>query len=1146
MELIVSNGILSFIKGCTKFFLSNLRVAPTSGKSNYMPAIGGLATKCALIMKMVTLLLLVSTLQVSAKAFSQKITFSGKNLPVEKVLSSIKAQSGYLLFYDYALLQDAKLVSLDIKAASVEQVMDILVKGQPFVYAIENKTIVLSKKPSFLENISAQLFAPPTVEIKGHVFGENGDPLQGAYIILKGNSKKAAITNAAGEFTLSLTPQEMSQGFLVFSYVGYNKYEYRISGHKNIDITLAKNIQALTDVVVTNSYSKPKRKEEVTGSIVTVSSKQLQTDRPIESFDKMLEGMAAGVQVVTNTDLGTPVTINIRGQNSLTNLYGANRTTLTTSSQPLFVVDGVPIMEQRRTDEPLMFINNEQLLNPLAGINPNDIESISILKDAAAASIYGSNASNGVVIITTKKGKAGKTKLNVHYSNGWAQSINKIKWLDGKQYHDLLREELINDRKTPADAELLAGASDINTPWFELANRYSTYDAVDLDLAGGNDVTQFRVSSSYKKQQAIQKGNDYEKIYVRFRLDHAISKKFSLGITLAPSLTHKNGVNVYGLVPITPNAPVYNADGTFFSFANLGVANPIAVIAQNKDYATGGSLNGNTRLEYSPFKNLHFSTLWGVDALLNRQSQFSSAGNATGASKNGSAQITDRTNFSWINTDQVNWSPTYKKIHNFDLTAGFEAKSEDTKLLGGSGSGFTYTRLIELSTAKSGIPASSKNKANTYSYFSQLLYNYDGKYFVSLSTRLDAASIFGNDVNQTINSGVGVGWLLSKEKWFNRYNWLDMLRVRESYGKTGNSRIGSYEARGIYTFNGKGYNDMVTSYISTAPNPDLTWEAGYKQNTGIDIGFLKRFTFSLDIYENNLKNAINSISIPPENGFNSELANVADMRNRGWDAGFIAQIFTGKFKWTSTLNVGYNKNVVTRVFSNVTRYASQNSAASVLKTGVSTSAIWGFRFAGVDPATGYEQFYDKSEGKVVLSTDLDRTLANAYSLGDRLPKAQGGFINSFSYEGVSLTLNMIYSFGAKALIDYNNENNGRNLQNRNQSVNLLDRWQKPGDIANIPRLSSGINGLGNPIVSNSSRYVYDDTYIKISNLSLSYSLPQSMVRKLKGVSCTVYGNATNLYYWYKEKSPAGRNGIREYKFSFPEAQTFTWGVKMGM
>jgi TonB-dependent starch-binding outer membrane protein SusC len=991
----------------------------------------------------------------------------------------------------------------------------------------------------FAINNNSPIVVLENIVVKGKIVNENNEPLPGAVITLKGTARVGA-ANEKGFFEFTLTPDEAARGTLVVTNVGYNKAEVKINKRTDITIELNRNISTLTDVVVTNSYSKPKRKEEVVGSIVSISAKELQTNRPLESFDKMLEGLAAGVQVERSTELGTPVKINIRGQNALSPLNSSNVTSLTTSSQPLFVIDGVPIVEQRKGDEPIAFLNNEQLLNPIAGLNPADIESISILKDAAATSIYGANASNGVIIITTKKGKAGKTKLNIGYSSGWSQPINKIKWLDGLQYHTLVKEMYLNDGRTPFDAELLAGSSSINTPWFELVNRYATYNSIDIDLSGGNESTRFRLSGAYKKNETIQKGNDYEQIQVRLNVEHTLWQKLSMSVSIAPTFTKKNALNLYNNVPIIPNAPSYNADGSFFKFTNLGVPNPLAVLEQNMDNHTGGAINSNIRFEYKIRKNLTASTVIGIDGLLNKQNIFDSPKNATGESKNGFAQIYDRTSFGWISSTQINWKPILKTNHAFDITTGFEARSESINLLRGSGTGFTYYRLNELSNASSQTAASSKQKTSAVSVYGQANYNYKGKYNASISGRYDAASIFGSDVNSTVNAAIGVGWIISKEHFLENTTWLDMLRLRASYGTTGNARIGSYQARGLYTFSNIGYNGAVSSSPSSAPNTDLGWEKSFKTNIGLDINFLKRFNFTLDVYNSILQDGISPIPVPAQTGFTSVLANVGKTQNEGMDAGITAQILTGKFKWTSIFNIGYNRSTTLELKNKSALYGS-TSDATVLKEGVSTTAIWGFNFAGIDETTGRELYYDRN-GKITPVNLLDRNPITGGSYqGDRLPKAQGGFINSFGYKGFSLTINFVYSFGAKKLIENENENNGRNLSNRNQSVNLLDRWQKPGDVASIPKLSV----IGNVLVNSSSKYVYDNTFINLSNVSLSYNLPDFITRKLKGTKITIYGNATNLFYWYKQKSPEGRNGIREYRFNFPEAQAFTWGTRIG-
>jgi TonB-dependent starch-binding outer membrane protein SusC len=290
-----------------------------------------------------------------------------------------------------------------------------------------------------------------------------------------------------------------------------------------------------------------------------------------------------------------------------------------------------------------------------------------------------------------------------------------------------------------------------------------------------------------------------------------------------------------------------------------------------------------------------------------------------------------------------------------------------------------------------------------------------------------------------------------------------------------------------------------------------------------------------------LNDAITPIPVAAQNGFVNVLANIGKMRNRGVDISLNAQVLTGKLTWRTTVNAGFNKNVILEIKNKNALYGP-STEGTVLKEGVSTSAIWGFNFAGVDPATGRELYTDKT-GKVVSVFDLDRNIVTGGSyLGDRLPAVQGGFINSFGYKDFTFSINMLYSFGSKILVNNINENNGRNLSNRNQSVNLLDRWQKPGDITNIPLLSAS----SNPLLYTSSKYMYDNTYIKISNVSLAYTFSKKTFRQLKGTRITIYGNATNLFYWYKQDSPNNRNGVREYKFDFPEAQTFTTGAKISI
>ncbi len=1087
--------------------------------------------KIVLMLKLTLCFLLAFSLQGFAKGHAQQVSLIG-DYSLEAAFAQIEKQSGYSFFYNYDLLPKGASVSVSLRNASLETVLQAVLRNQPLSYTIRNKIIVLQRKEVREEPRMTTAAPVPPVEVSGRVTNDENEALAGAVVSLKG-SAKTAVTNNKGEFSLTLDPAEAALGTLVVTFSGYLRREVRIGNRKELAITLEKNIQEMKNVVVTSGYVRPKRKEEVVGSIATVTARELQTQRPIESFDKMLEGLAAGVQVQTSTELGTPVKINIRGQNSLTNLFNSQQ--LTTSSQPLFVIDGVPVVEQRRGEEPVAFINREQLLNPLAGINPADIETISILKDAAATSIYGANASNGVVIITTKRGRSGRTRINVGYSYGWTQPINQIKWLTGGQYHELVKELYINQGRDPYSAELLAGPSDINTNWFGLTNRYGNFHKIDFDMSGGSENTQFRFSGSYQDQESVQKGNDYQRISFNLRLDQALSKKLSMTATLAPSFIQKNGLNVYSSVPIIPNVPAYNADGSFYQLGALLVPNPLAILAQNRDFHSGGTLNGSVRLAMQATKHLTLTSSFGISGLINKQNLFQSGLNATGATRNGFAEIYDRLNFSWVSFSQASWRQRFKEKHGIDITAGFEAQSQNTQLLRGTGTGFTYYRLTELSNAQSNEAASSKQISNSYSYYGQASYDFDARYFVNVSGRYDAASIFGPDFNATTNAAVGAGWNVSKEKFLAKSKSIDLLRFRISYGSTGNSRIGSYQAKGIYTFSNNGYNGYTLSNPSSAPNPDLGWEKGYKFNTGIDLNFLGRFSFTFDVYNNITDDAISSVQIPVINGFASTLANTAKMRNRGFDASLAAQVLTKGLTWTSSFNAGFNRNVILEVKNDAYRFSSNNLAAG-LRQGYSTSAIWGFEYKGVDPQTG-EPLYRDNKGAVVPIGQLNRSIVNSYVIGDRLPKLQGGFSNSFGYKGILLNVLITYSFGGNDLIDYNLEADGNNLTNRNNSVNLMDRWQKPGDITNIPKLRQ----LPLPIV-NSTRYVYDGTFVKLGNISLTYQVPA--IKGLPGLRATVFANGTNLAYWYRQGSPAGRNGYREYRFgAFPEGQTFSWGAR---
>lgn len=982
----------------------------------------------------------------------------------------------------------------------------------------------------------------PTRIISGVVTDKSdGQTIPGANIFIKG-TKKGAVTNFNGEFTLKITSANISDITLLVSFIGMKNQEVKVGSQSYFKIALELDAIGMNEVVVTSSYTKDKRREDIVGSISQLSAKQLQTDRPIESFDKMMEGLVAGVFVETNTELGTPVKINIRGQGSLPAFGGANRATTTTSSQPLYVVDGVPMYEQQKRNENLAF-GREQNLNPLSNINPDDIKSISVLKDATASALYGANAANGVIIITTKGGLAGKTKVNFSYDTGVATFINQYQWLTGPEYYSLLRETYINGGASVTVASQTAGSETIDTDWFNLTSRNANYQNANLEFSGGNTETTFRFSLGYRDQKASSYKNDLQKAYLRLRVDHKVSDKFTVGISLSPTLSNKNALSNYGAVLLPPNIAPYDADGNFTVIT--GVPNPLAVLAQNDDYHKGVQLIGNLNAKYSITNAVAISGTFGTDIYQNKATSFLSANNQTGANRNGFLEIYDRNYTGYIGFVQATYDKVFADKHTVNYLLGTQVEDKTTNLLGGQGADFSFDRLRTLSSATDQKSFSSTAEDATVSYYTQLGYDYSKKYYVNINARIDESSVFGGDKQVALNGSFGLGYILSKEDFLKDSKVINLLKLRATFGSTGNSRIGTYAARGLYDFGtstGNFYNGNIGSVPdgNSAPNPNLGWERNYKLNFGLDVTLFNKVQFTAEFYNNLVVDLISSVNVPIETGFTNILANTGKMRNRGFEFSLNTDNISKKnFNWTTSFNFGSNKNRLLSINNEFAALFGSRDEAAAFVVGKSTSAIYGRQWAGVDPLTGIELFYDNNGNKLDAATINALPLASTVVLGDRLPDFQGGLVNSFNISNFNLSFNILYSYGASIKYTSADESDGRNLQNRNQSANLLDRWQRPGDITDIPRLL-----INRVIVSNSSRYVLNGSYVKLSNVSLGYNFDKKLAARLGLSGLSLFSNVTNLFYIYSEQGTKGRNGIAERRFVYPETRAVTGGLRI--
>lgn len=1070
-----------------------------------------------------TLLLTITLAVLGLSGYAQQsIRVTGNKPSLKVVFQQIESQSGYSFLYDERVIPVDRSIHFAASGALATVLRELEETAQLELKIVGRNILVTA--------------ARPPRQISGVVEdAQSKQPLAGASLYIR---KKAVQfrTNAAGEFSFVL-PASYVADVLTISYVGYENQAIPLD-ELPTRIALKAREQSMEEVIITSTYEGPKLREETVGSVFSLTAKDLQTNRPIESIDKMLEGMVPGLYVEPSTSLGTPVKIHIRGQGTLSSLGGNSRTT---SSQPLFVVDGVPVQEQELGDASSAF-SNETLLNPIAGVNPMDIESISVLKDAAATAIYGANAANGVILITTKSGRSGKVQVNASFQSGVSTYINQIRLLSGPQYAELVKEMYMNVGRTETVATQLAGSTTIDTDWFNLTTRNAQYRNYNASISGGKEGNNYFVSFGYRDQENASPGNGLKQYTSNLRFLNTLSDKLKMTTVFTPTMMRRDGIDVFDAIYLPPNINPYNADGSYSTLLN--VPNPLAVLAQNEDQSQTISTNARIELQYDISPTLYMRTALGGNFRQSKQQTYESGQNATGSTVNGRLRIFDRLTYNWTSFAQIGYKPTLLGDQRLLAIAGMELRDQYTNLHLGTGSGFSYERLRNLNLAANREAYSSKMSDATVSYYSQVNYDLKKKYYATLSARADESSIFGGDKRMAVNGALGFGWNISNEAFLSERQYIDFLRLRLSFGSTGNSRIGSYASRGLYTFNTVTYAGHVGARPTTgaAENPDLGWETNYKTNVGLDIALFGKLRFTLEAYQNYIVNLISSVDVPLETGSQSISVNTGNMWNRGMDFSLSVDWLKNKpISWESTFVGGFNRNKILS-FNNpmAADYAatSTSTVGTGLRVGYSTNAIWGVKWAGIDSETGGELFYTPA-GDVVTKATMQSMGVSAYQiLGNTLPIMQGGMVNTFAWKGLSFSFNLQYNIGGSKLIGTRYLKDGNNLPHSNMAIDIYDRWQQSGDQTVIPKLMLGAS------VNNSSRFLYDFTHLKLSNLSLAYALQDEWRKQHKLPRTSFTFNVTNLFYWYKDESPAGRNGIKEFRFTFPETRIFSFGAQI--
>ncbi len=982
--------------------------------------------------------------------------------------------------------------------------------------------------------ISTQaLFAQENRFTTGVVKSDEGDPLPGVVVQLVGTTTYA-ITNEEGAFKLRVPAQG---GELEVSSIGMKKKIVPIEEASSMTITLETDVSLLETVIITG-YGDKKKEIDLVGSYAQVDAEDLQTQRPVESFDKLLNGLIAGVQAEIDTgEPGLPVRVRIRGEGSFVPVAGND---FATSGQPLYVLDGIPlydITERNTANSPFSDVV-EQKLNPLATLNPNDIASITVLKDASASAIYGANAANGVVLIKTKQGVAGKSIINFNMNYGVASPINPIQYLNSDEYVTLYRETLFNTGGNPS----LVEDNEVDTDWRDLVTRTGTNLNANLSISGGNEKTRFRFSSGFFDQETISKGNSLQRISFRATLGHEVTDRLNLSFIVGSSFQTKESFKSFASFTYPPNISPYNSDGSFNNEGFfLNRPNPVAALEQNEFSHRGFATNGNLTLSYQLLPSLQLRSTLGVDYYQNRQNEFRSANNGSGRSRNGYGNQVDRNNLKWISFSQLVWNKSFSVKHQVSALAGFEVQEQTTSLLRAFGTNFPFDGLRQLSTVSaedSGVASSDQEEA-IVSYYGQFNYTFKNTYLASFNLRRDASSVFGGDVQNANFASAGVAWIVSNESFLSSIRPLSLLKLRLTYGTTGNARIGTYAARGLYRFSsGAQYGGLPGSAPSAAPNDQLSWETNRKLDIGIDLAlFNGRLSLTVDHYQNRIFDAISTIEVPQESGFTSIPANTGNMENIGWEFTLnTINIQSENVTWRTNFNIAFNRNRVSRVA--LERPPRSTNQSSGIVVGQDINAIYGVRYAGADPYNGQPLWY-LPDGSITDDARVANLVENRVVIGSRSPDFFGGFTNQLSYKGFSLSILTTFSVGSQILLSNESMTDGRQIQFNNQSVNQLDRWQQPGDVTDVPRLNEG----NFPAVNN-TRFLFDNTYLKFDNIRLGYQLPQDWLKKFNIGGFEVYAQVTNAGYLYSTTAPNNRNSIAEYRFIFPESRTYSTGLNV--
>ncbi len=1062
-----------------------------------------------------------------------KIDIDVKELALEDLFKKIQDKSEFIFFYKDDVLDKNIRVSLELRKATISEILDTAFTNTDLIYKIDDRQVVINKRPKTTFR-SSSIETKQTVQeltISGVVSDvADGTPLPGVSVLVQGTSTGVS-TDFDGKYSIKVPNNEVS---LEFSFIGYKKQIIAVGDQTTINVKLVQEASQLDEVVIIGYGSV--KKSDLTGSVASITAEDIVAYPTLDAV-QALQGRAAGISVQsTNGEPGSGYNIRIRGN-----------TSINASNDPLIVVDGL-----------------------IGGVMPppEDIQSVEILKDASSTAIYGARGANGVVIVTTKRGKDGKARIN--FSSSWSsqKEINRLDILNADQFTSFIQE---------IDPSYVPELTGEGTDWQDEIYRAGGIQNYQLSVAGGTEKVNYYLSGAVFDQKGIVRDSDYNRYSITSNIDIKASKTFNFGASLFARRTNQDGIRtqeggdaaqtgvISGAYKFPSTQGLRDANGDF-SLADRGfeIDNPFALATELTNETARNLFQGSAYMEINIVEGLQFKTTLGSTVRNDRRGQYYPRTLVRGDGADGEATLIFSKSTSFINENYLTYTKTFAEIHDLTVMAGYSFQKDRRENIVTIATGFLSDSQLFYNLSAATDPPfinSTLSEVEYEAFFGRLNYTLNDKYLFTLTARREGASPFAKNNKYAFFPSAAFGWKVSNEGFLSDSNTISLLKLRASWGQVGNQAIGAYQSQAFFSnlFTTVQGDQVPALFPSQLGNSDLTWETTTQTDIGLDLEILKgRIGLTMDYYLMRTEDLLFDVPVPTFTGFQSQLQNIGIIENNGFEFAVNAGILESDFKWNTNFNISFNNNKIIKLIENETPgndifYSSSplpgGGNTQLLREGESVGTFWGFVYDGVSQAgdvilvggegIGGESFRDlNGDGEL---TEEDRTI-----IGNPHPDFTWGWNNDFSYKNLSLNIFIQGSQGAE-MLNYTAMELGALNGRTNTTTAALNRWTPTNTDTDIPMASSGRSFV------TSDRWVEDASYIRLKNISLGYDFSQSALEKIHLRSLRIYISGQNLItitdYSGIDPEVAYSNSSTNLGLdfgSYPNVKSFTIGLNVGL